>query len=158
FGGAHLPYCRMTHLHPTHLRADALGFGVLLSYFYHFHHRRFVALLRPVRHLLWPAGLACLSPAFAWPLGETPLLRTVGLSLFSLAWGMVLVALLLSDIPPARALRALGYVGTHSYSIYLWHMPVLEWAIPLAQKAVGLPLDPLPHLALATAGSIGAGL
>lgn len=156
-GNLAFPYTSHTHLYPTHLRADALGFGVLLSYAYHFHHDRFVLLLRPLRSVLLPAGLACLVPAFLWDLGRTPGLHSFGLSLLYLGWGAVLVALVLSRAPVSLPLRAIGQVGAHSYSIYLWHMPVIVWAMPATENVLGIAFGPLARVAFVVSGSVAVG-
>jgi peptidoglycan/LPS O-acetylase OafA/YrhL len=157
-GRSTLPYSSLTHLYPTHLRADSLGFGVILSYFYHFHHERFVARLKPLRHGLFLTGMVGLVPSFLWPLGSAPLLQTVGLTLLYLAWGLILVALLLSEVPSSLPWRAVGQVGAYSYSIYLWHMPVLVWALPVLESSLGTHFAPLPQLVLALAGSTVVGI
>jgi peptidoglycan/LPS O-acetylase OafA/YrhL len=153
-----LPYASLTHLYPTHLRADSLGFGVILSYFYHFHHDRFVSVLKPMRHGLLLAGIVCLSPPFVWNLGQTPWLQTFGLTLLYLGSGMVLTGLLLCEAPSSLPWRIVGQVGAHSYSCYLWHMPVIVWGIPFVESRMGMSADPWIRLSLAIAGSVTVGI
>jgi peptidoglycan/LPS O-acetylase OafA/YrhL len=43
--------------------------------------------------------------------------------------------------PTSKLGHALAYVGTHSYSIYLWHMPVAIWGIPLLERIPRLGSD-----------------
>ena len=124
--GALLPYRHMTHLVPTHLRLDGLFFGVFLSYLSHFHPVKFVAAASRFRHLLLATGVGCLFPAFCLPL-ETPWISTFGFTLFYVGSGCLLVSALGFRAPESRLFRAVAYVGSHSYSIYLWHMPVAIW-------------------------------
>ena len=66
------------------------------------------------------------TPAFVFRLEKTPFIYTLGLTLFYLGSGMLLVGILLSKISPSSHLIVLmAMLGAYSYSIYLWHMPVL---------------------------------
>lgn len=120
-------YAHLTHLFPSHLRLDALFFGVAISYAYHFHTAEFVRRLAPHRRLLIGGGAALLVPAFAFRLENTPFVYTYGLTCFYVGSGMLLVGVLLSSVPSGRAVRTLAMLGGYSYSIYLWHMPVGVW-------------------------------
>jgi peptidoglycan/LPS O-acetylase OafA/YrhL len=105
----------------THLRMDALFAGVALGYFYHFKRDFFLRLSR-AWWMGW-AGLLLLCPDIASGF--------VSLSRFGFA------LLLTSNLLGFAALlwwaqtrsyvrnRALETVGRYSYSIYLWHMPVV---------------------------------
>lgn len=61
----------MRCLTPTHLRLDSLFFGVLLSYYYHYH-PSFRRLCSRHHRLLYVVGIILLVPAFLWPLKSTP--------------------------------------------------------------------------------------
>jgi peptidoglycan/LPS O-acetylase OafA/YrhL len=117
-------------LYPTHLRMDSLFAGVLASYYYHAHHEALMAGARRWRWGLLAAGLALFVPAFLLPLSTTPFIHTFGLTLLYLG-GVALLLALLALRPPANFLTsALAYVGSHSYSIYLWHVPLTVWLVP----------------------------
>jgi peptidoglycan/LPS O-acetylase OafA/YrhL len=115
---------QVKQLFPTHLRIDSLFFGVLISFFYHQHQQQFLARIKRLRLFLFVTGILCLTPAFIFPLESTPLIRTWGLTLFYLGSGSLLCATMATGLPDYRAFRWIAYIGSHSYSIYLWHIPV----------------------------------
>ena len=115
---------------PTHLRCDALFFGVFLSWMYCFRRSWFEALGRK-SWLLLGAGLALLAPGFIFELGPHAWLLTVGFTVIYLGAGAILVAF----HSQGWSFRPLAFVGFHSYSIYLWHIPVSYLVLPyLANK------------------------
>lgn len=126
-------YAPGSHMLVTHLRTDSLLFGVLLSYFYHFHRASFEHF---GRRFAWPAtglGLAVLVPILLLP-HEAFMVSTIGVLLLYLTGGMLLTALLVFPFPHNRFMRFCGYLGTHSYSIYLWHYPCVRWGVPALQR------------------------
>ncbi|WP_395747061.1 acyltransferase family protein [Prosthecobacter sp.] len=133
--GTHAAYDNKTHLFPTHLRLDSLFFGVLLSFLFHRHPASFLAFAKRFRHGLLGAGVLLLSPAFCLPLETTPFIYTYGLTLFYIGGGCLLVSALGSPASVSGFGRAMACIGSHSYSIYLWHMPVaILGASPLARR------------------------
>ena len=153
-GQAYDPYL---HLFPTHLRLDALGLGVAVAYYYHCHGPAFHRILGPHRQLLTLLGIALLAPAFFCRVERSPWIYTVGLSLFALASVALLCGLLLS--PPRGGVlpRGVAVVGAHSYSIYLWHMPVILWGPPLLERC-GVRLGGGGAAAWAVGGSLVVGM
>jgi peptidoglycan/LPS O-acetylase OafA/YrhL len=129
-----------THMFATQLRLDSLFFGVMLAYPYHFHREHFVRVLRPWRVLLLLGGLLLLTPVFVLPVERNPLLYTLGFTVIYVGSGMLVIGALLCDVRRSRVLRGVAVVGTFSYSIYLWHMPVLAFAIPWLERINGGPL------------------
>ena len=129
---------------PTHLRIDALFFGVLWGYLYHFRPeliRAFSASWRK-RIFLAVATLALLSPGYFLQ-RESYAMLTFGLTSLYLGYGCLLVLFLeVRDVLPSRwpavaaKIGTVGaYIGTHSYSIYLWHVPFLV-AVPVFLRKV----------------------
>ena len=134
-------FVSFTHL-DRRIPMDALFFGVNLAYLY----RHRPAVLRAVasRPVPWLACAALLfTPSF---LTTGTFLLTVGLTAVYLAYGIVLVCFVL--MKPGkwanwRATRLMAFVGTYSYSIYLWHRDT-SWGAYEAALAAGNRLG-LPH-------------
>lgn len=122
---------RATYLLQTHLRLDALAWGVLLGYYYHFHRDALEAFVRRWRPAIALAGAALLTiPFFA---GEASRARYT-LGLLGLSWGFCALLLLVLLRPaPGRGAswwgRTVAAIGVYSYSIYLWHIPGREWIL-----------------------------
>lgn len=103
----------------THLRIDALFCGVTLSYLFHFRSALFAHLNRT----LWlPLAALCITPAFILR-ERTVFMQSIGLTLLTIGFSLLL-AWSISRIPVRRS-GVLAYVGRHSYSIYLWHLPIV---------------------------------
>ncbi|HET9274835.1 MAG TPA: acyltransferase [Gemmatimonadales bacterium] len=142
------PYHHGTHLFPTHLRIDGLMLGVLLSWAYHYHAEALRTLLHRRRALLAAAGVLLLTPAFLWPVETTFALPTIGLTAFAVGSACLMGAGLAAPASWQERLRPLARVGAYSYSIYLWHWPMLAWAVPAIERAVGAPLPFLARVIL----------
>lgn len=114
----------------SHLRMDSLLFGVVISYYSHFHSEGFERFARKGYWVL--LGAACALFAIPRAPGVPERWRyTYGFTLIYLSFGAFLVVALHTPVerawpPVRRALAALAYVGTFSYSIYLWHVAWLE--------------------------------
>lgn len=123
-------------LFPTHHRLDSLFWGVLISYFYHRYPRQFQRFGRRHRIALLVGGTALIAPAFIFSHRTTPFITTYGLTLFYVGGGCLLVGLLFTKARFRIVERFLAYVGSYSYSVYLWHMPFLLWVVPWFAKSV----------------------
>jgi peptidoglycan/LPS O-acetylase OafA/YrhL len=130
-------YALATHVYPTHLRFDALFLGVALAYWY-YTHRAVFEKLRRWRYALLALGVLSFTPAFVAPLEHSPLMNTVGFSLLSLGASLLLIGALLSSPEDALSKR-LARVGAKTYSIYLWHVPVLAWVTPAVLATISSP-------------------
>jgi peptidoglycan/LPS O-acetylase OafA/YrhL len=113
------------HLFPTHHRLDGLAFGVLLAYAFHFHRGWLDRAAGGREVVLAAGGLSLLLPGFLFTHSETPAIYSVGVSAFYLGSGLLVLALVLRPPAESRPVRAIAYVGRHSYSIYLWHFTVI---------------------------------
>jgi peptidoglycan/LPS O-acetylase OafA/YrhL len=134
----------------THTRLDSLACGVALSVLWHFAPAR-VATIRRLRWILLLTGLLLTAPCYLLS-NEHPFILTLGLTLNYVGYAMVLAAVLtLPTMLPRPLGPALAFVGFYSYSIYLWHLPLLA----IVRNALG---DRAPGVALFYAGSILAGV
>jgi peptidoglycan/LPS O-acetylase OafA/YrhL len=126
---------------PTHMRLDALLFGVLLSYAYHFKRERLVRMVEGNRWLILAGSLVLVSSCVVFP-KEAPFMYTFGLPCLTVGFGGLMMLLLIvfgSTVNRfSRITNPIAYVGRHSYSIYLWHMPVLKMTI-FASLTLGGP-------------------
>jgi len=154
-------------MNPTHLRIDALFFGVLLGYLYHFRPdqtRKFSAPRR-TRIVLAVACLVLLSPAYVWARDSYAML-TFGLTSLYLGYGCLLVlSLEVHDVLPTVCCKAadkignvLAYIGTHSYSIYLWHVPFLVALPVFFRKALHIQPPELVIYLVSVVGSCVLGI
>jgi peptidoglycan/LPS O-acetylase OafA/YrhL len=122
------PYDLQTHHFPSHLRLDSLMFGVFLSYLAHFQGQRLNGF---VDRNYWPVlGGSLLLLAPIWIMNQdNPMVYTLGFTLLYLGYGGLMMVMLRTEMPtegaPRAALSRIATIGKHSYSIYLWHIPVL---------------------------------
>lgn len=117
------PYTFQSHICPTHLRLDGLFFGVLLAYWQQ-SWDGFNQFCLKYRYLLFATGCLTLLPAFLWEVETTPALYSYWLSAQVLGAGAILMSVL-PGMPENVVTQRLAYVGRYSYSIYLWHFPVV---------------------------------
>jgi peptidoglycan/LPS O-acetylase OafA/YrhL len=129
-------YSHYTHAFASHLRLDTLFCGVAISYAYHFHTARFTEVLGPWRRWLIAGGVMLLSPAFMFAIETTPFIFTLGFTVFYLGSGMALIGILLCSPPRNWLVASLVTLGTYSYSIYLWHLPMAS-ATPAIARFIG---------------------
>ena len=128
-------YSYLTHVFPSHLRMDALFFGVAIGYAYHFHSDWFIRTFRPWRYALTLLGVG-LFLAFAFiGLPSSFYIHTFGFTQNYLGAAALLVGTLMCQIPKNRLTVALAALGSYSYSIYLWHMAIYYWATPHLRDA-----------------------
>ena len=131
------PFNYRVNIFPTHLRIDALFFGVLLSYLWNYRGLRENALLRRYRIAIGVAGVLLLAPAFVWQTETHPWIYTVGLTMFYLGSGLLLLSALSFEMRKRRVVTAVAALGAYSYSIYLWHLAIWAWLVPWLAFHVG---------------------
>jgi peptidoglycan/LPS O-acetylase OafA/YrhL len=150
------------HYFATHLRIDALLFGVLLSFIYHYRPDVWARLTAPRRSLAAASALL-LGPALFFP-GPHPFTVTIGYTLYYVAFGILLALALprpgeqISARPIGRVERTLAMIGTYSYSIYLWHTASKHWSAPVWKAVVGQELGYVGQAVLYFASSLALGI
>jgi peptidoglycan/LPS O-acetylase OafA/YrhL len=149
-------YPRGYLLLPTHYRIDALLFGTLLAYHWTFHQARLVGWVRRTRSLLLCGSVLLLLPCLLLPLENDFIVNTVGLTANYLGFGglMIVAVVTFRDRPPPRALVPLARVGFFSYSIYLWHAPVMVLTSGYLPQRIGWPATVLAYLIGSLVGGI----
>jgi peptidoglycan/LPS O-acetylase OafA/YrhL len=135
---------------PSHLRADALAFGVLLGYCHSFLPERLKVFAKPritaIIGVLLVTGGVWFHPRLTW-FGFT-----YGLSLVYLGFGFILAHLMYSPWRENWFLRIFSTIGVYSYSIYLWQPPCDYLAV-----VTRLLLEPLSiHLSMLAQVSVFA--
>lgn len=131
------PFSSKTHVFPTHLRIDSLFFGVVLSYLFHFHRDRFLAFSKRYATPMFLFGsLAMLTP-FVLPLSSA-FFTTIGFTMIYVASGALLCAILTLNLPERSLYFIVSKIGSHSYSIYLWHIPVSMMLVPFIMLKLNL--------------------
>jgi len=126
------------HYFPTHLRVDALFFGVLLSYLQHFEPQRLAFFKTHGKKVALVSALLVAPTLFFNQL--TMPMYLVFLPLLYLGCGGLLMTAVSSDRFDAKpwryVTRPMAFVGVHSYSIYLWHAAVLVIVLPIVAKVL----------------------
>jgi peptidoglycan/LPS O-acetylase OafA/YrhL len=113
----------------THLRIDSLFFGVFIAYWVKFRATPFLTWVKG--HTIWLliAGLFLISPSLKYE--ETDDFMFVpGFTLMYMGFGCLLLFTLYhpwksNDRLLGRFFDLLAYIGQNSYSVYLWHFPVM---------------------------------
>lgn len=111
------------HVFPTHLRLDGLMLGTFLGYQWHFKGLAHQLWWRRYRYGLLGVGFFCLLPAFLLP-QSTAWLNIIGYNFFSVGSAALLLGFLAFNLERAPFTRFIGRLGSYSYSIYLWHLPI----------------------------------
>jgi peptidoglycan/LPS O-acetylase OafA/YrhL len=127
-----VPFSWRWHQVGTHANIDSLLFGVFLAYFYHFKTEEFAAFVSKRRYPLVTAGILIMLVAFFYSRKEYSFIITYYPTLLYLGCGMLLSGFLFMKLKDNLVINFIGYLGQHSYSIYLWHLPVAVWlCVPL---------------------------
>jgi peptidoglycan/LPS O-acetylase OafA/YrhL len=145
----------------THLRTDALAFGVLLAYCTHFHRTASEAWVRRHRWRIICASAVLVAPVLVVG-ADRAIVQSVGLTMLYLGFGGILLVAVLAPEAPARiaqpALAAIAWLGTYSYSVYLWQMPMAGWASPAVARLTGWTPSSGARVALYLVASVVVGV
>jgi peptidoglycan/LPS O-acetylase OafA/YrhL len=127
-------YSNQISLFPSHLRIDSLFFGVLISYYYHYNTSTFARFAHRWKWYLIAFGIIALIPPFLFSIEKAPFVYTIGLTLLYAGSGCLLMVCSVISLPASRAANLVAYVGSHSYSIYLWAGAISSWLMPFLAK------------------------
>ena len=127
---------------PTHLHLDVLAAGVLLRYLYAYHRDRLAVFERG--KVFWIGlGLLLVYPSvWLWP-PHSDYITALIPTLNYLGFGLILFEATQIPFPTSGVMawlvKPFDYLGKHSYSIYLWHLPVKQWLVdPLMPGPAGV--------------------
>jgi len=128
-----------THISFSHLCFDSLFFGVLLSYLHNFRPETLKLLTGRWRKPVFVAATIAIMPCLILD-PVNPLVYTFGISLAYQSFGLLLILSLYKEKPIApigRAERAIAWIGTYSYNIYLVHVPLAMAFASIASRLDG---------------------
>jgi peptidoglycan/LPS O-acetylase OafA/YrhL len=160
------PNFHMVH-YATHNRMDALFFGVLLGYFFHFRPEVLEGVMRPTLNrfaiALVSVAFLCL-PCFI-PL-QGKVFATLGYTFIYIGFGGVLLLSLYVNrfLPRGVALAAekigaaFAFIGIYSYSIYLWHDVVQAYTPGIVHHFTHISLEGITLFTLSTALCLTVGI
>ncbi len=153
-----IPFNFDIHQFPTHLRIDSLFLGVLLSYFWSMHRPVFqLVQSSQVRYAGLLIGMLLLSPAFLLPVEHSVWIRTYGFTQFSIASCFLVISCLYIDVSHSWIVHAATYLGSRSYSIYLWHNAMKFWPGLFIHRYLNYEFSPLQSIVAYLVASVAAG-
>lgn len=145
----------LRNLFPTHLRIDSLMYGVIVSWLWAFKRPWLEGLVRPHRLGIALTGLALLTPTLWFSLEQDRWMQVTGFSLFAFAGALLVLAAVTAPIgSPNPIARMVASIGFYSYSIYLWHLPVVR----VMDSTLAGKLSPNAWLLTYLAGSLVTGI
>lgn len=136
---------------PTHLRIDALAFGLMLACIYHFRNALFIAFFRKWWKLLFPSAIAAILPVCLYD-RSTFIVNTIGYSLLYVGFGIIVSLTIVfgtevqegfKKFRLSKLFSALAFIGRYSYTIYLCHFLAGTGVVSLTKKDLSANL---PHV------------
>jgi peptidoglycan/LPS O-acetylase OafA/YrhL len=131
------PFQYGRNVEPTHLRIDSLFFGVLISYLWHFRKLAENDFINRHKILIGIIGVFLFLPAFLFDLNLNPWIAVAGFVMFYVGAGFLLIFALKTDFSKIPLAKLIAYIGTYSYSIYLWNVPAQHWFSKAVIKLTG---------------------
>jgi peptidoglycan/LPS O-acetylase OafA/YrhL len=142
----------------THVRMDALFFGVFLNYLHGYGKNQ----MRPIKsrpQSVFVIGLLLVTLRYCLPF--TPFSDAISFTLLYLGYGLCLLAVMnlnegsvIDRLMKSRLSKIVAWIGVYSYSIYLWHFVfagpfVIAKVIPLLPDAFKFAFGMSIYLVLA---------
>lgn len=121
----------------THVRADALMFGVLIAYLTAFHKLEERLASIPTEVFI-AIGILLFLPASFFAVNDNKWMTVVGEIGFYIGGGAFLLGAIRLRQTENRMLKLMAILGTASYSIYLWHWSVATWGYLVLQRVTGV--------------------
>jgi peptidoglycan/LPS O-acetylase OafA/YrhL len=103
----------------SHLRLDALFFGVLLSYLYHYHKEQLFVFFSRFKYAITVCSILMILPDFMFRRDQNNWISIYLLSTNPIAYGSLLILALKSN-SKVFGNKTLAFIGRNSYAMYLW--------------------------------------
>jgi peptidoglycan/LPS O-acetylase OafA/YrhL len=81
-----------------------------------------------------------------------------GLTAIYLGSASLLSVAITLPLPENAWVRVLSGLGSHSYSIYLWHIPIVDWVAPALSQKMGASHVWYYYSSIYLLGSLGIGV
>ncbi len=130
------PFAFNVHLFPTHLRIDSLLFGVIISYYHHFHTQILASFYLKYKKyiLLWLLFIVLLVVLVS---EKTMFMTSIGFTFVYLGAAAALLYMVLEKNAAqniqkyigSTAFNTVSHIGFYSYSIYLWHIFIKNYVV-----------------------------
>jgi peptidoglycan/LPS O-acetylase OafA/YrhL len=124
----------------SHLNLDVLAAGVLLRYIYTYHFE-YLTIFSRGKALWGMLGLLVIFISSIFSESIPPFQVALAPSLFYLGAGLILIQVANASFPQTGIFHWLfmpfDFLGKHSYSIYLWHLPFRMWIVDSLSKKPG---------------------
>lgn len=110
----------------THFRLDALFFGVLLAYLYHFYRAELTAFIKKNKLVILSVSVIGILVNFIFDRASNTWISVALLATNPICYGLLLMTALQSSAWFLSS-KFLAMVGRNSYAMYLWHLFINDY-------------------------------